>query len=69
MLHGKLNGVCAEIPTKLRNALLDVAVGKVTAGLVKVPDYQHSGFSAILRRQLTFLEFRQSKRGSIPDRI
>jgi hypothetical protein len=69
MLHGELISVCAEIPTKLGNALLDVAVDKVTAGRFKVPDYQNSGFSAIPGRQLTFSEFWQSERGSIPARV
>jgi hypothetical protein len=69
VLHGELIGVFVGSPTKLSNALFVVAVDKVTAGLFKILDSQNSGFSAILRRQLTFLEFLQSERGSIPDRI
>jgi hypothetical protein len=50
MLHGEPICVSAEIPTKLGNGLLGVAVDKVTAGLFKVPDSQKSGFSTILGR-------------------
>ena len=65
----RLIGVRAEIPAKLENALLDVAVDKVIAGLLRVPDSQNSGFSAILGKQLTFSEFWQNERGLIPDRV
>jgi hypothetical protein len=62
MLHGELIGVCAEIPTKIRNAQLHVAVDKVTAELFRVTDSQNSGISTILGRQLTFSEFSQRTR-------